>query len=188
MVPLRVAILTPTAPPAVTGNAITVERIRRGLTARSVDARVWDLSVAPADDIERAIAAFAPALVHAFHAFRAGPLGARVAGRLGRPLVVTVTGTDANRDLDDPERGGRVRRALEAAAGITVFHEVMTARVASALADGAARVSVVPQSVVFEPGPPPCSRAADADGPVVLFPAGIRAIKQPRFPLVPLER
>ena len=36
-----------------------------------------------------------PQLIHAFHAFRAGPLGREAARRLAVPLVVTLTGTVA---------------------------------------------------------------------------------------------
>jgi len=43
----RVAVLTPFASPSVRGNAITVERITRGLRQRGVELRVWDLSEVP---------------------------------------------------------------------------------------------------------------------------------------------
>ena len=60
------------------------------------------------DDVGRVagdqVEAFAPDLVHGFHAFRVGPLAVRLARRLEIPLVVTLTGTDANHDLFDPAR------------------------------------------------------------------------------------
>ena len=69
----RVAILTPFASPSVRGNAITAERIARGLRQRGVDLRLWDLSVVPETAVENHIDRFRPAIVHAFHAFRTGP-------------------------------------------------------------------------------------------------------------------
>lgn len=182
----RVALITPFAFPSVRGNAITVERIARGLRGRGVDLRVWDLSVVPEATVEDEVARFRPTLIHAFHAFRVGPLALRVARRAETRLLVTITGTDANHDLFDPERAQVVRRVLEGASSVTVFHESMAVRIAQALPDLAARLAVVPQSAWFEAAggaealPAPARRGP---GPVLLFPAGIRMVKNPRFPL-----
>src|SRR5688500_14021624 len=113
--PLRVALLTPFAPPSVRGNAITVGRIASGLAERDIDVRLWDLATMSQEQIAAAMEAERPALVHAFHAWRCGPLGLRLARRAEVPLVVTLTGTDANHDLFDPERAAAVRRVLEGA-------------------------------------------------------------------------
>ena len=43
----RVALLSPFASPSVRGNAITVERVARGLRQREDEVRVWDLSTVP---------------------------------------------------------------------------------------------------------------------------------------------
>lgn len=187
MAVLRVALLTPSAFPSVGGNAVTVGRIARGLAARGVDVRVWDLAASSNRVVEREVARFGPAIVHAFHARLGGSLGLHAARRGRVPLVVTITGTDANQDLADAERGPAVRRVLDAAAAVTVFHESMAARIAPAMRDGCARIAVVPQSVAFETGAPGPEPPVPAGGPVVLFPAGIRAVKRPRYPLGPLE-
>ncbi|HET7875296.1 MAG TPA: glycosyltransferase [Methylomirabilota bacterium] len=187
----RVAVLTPFAFPSVRGNAVTVERIARGLRARGVDLRVWDLSVLPEHAVEHQVAEFRPTLMHAFHAFRVGPLALPLARRAEIPLLLTITGTDANHDLFDPERAQVVRRVLEGASAVTVFHESMAAQIAGALPDVAARVIVVPQSVHFEDVEgtwPPAVALGRAPGPILLFPAGIRMVKNPLFPLEPLER
>src|SRR2546425_1177558 len=181
----RVAMLTPFAFPSPTGNAVTVERIASGLSSRGIEPRVWDLSAAVAATVEREASRWRPALVHAFHAFHAGPLGARVARLLGLPLVVTLTGTDANHDLSDAQRGPTVREVLEGAVAITVFHRSVAARISAARPELAARVVVIAQSVSFRsPDGPPLPRAA---GPVMLFPAGIRPVKRPLMPLGPLD-
>src|SRR3989441_1861427 len=114
----RVAIFTPFAPPSVRGNAVTVTRVAKGLSDRGVELRVWDLSVSADTTIEAEVEAYRPVLVHAFHAYRAGPLALRVARRTDIPLVVTFTGTDANHDLFDPERAPTVRRVLEGPARV----------------------------------------------------------------------
>jgi glycosyltransferase involved in cell wall biosynthesis len=184
--PLRVAVLTPFAAPSVRGNAVTVARIIRGLQEQGVDLKPWDLSVMAEAAVEREVEEFGPALLHAFHAYRAGPLGLRLARRAEIPLVVTITGTDANHDLFDPERAPRVRRVLEGAARITVFHDSIAARIAAALPDLAGRLVTIPQATRLERGarfdlgarcPVP------SGGTVFLMPAGIRPVKDPLRPL-----
>ena len=183
----RLALLTPFAFPSIRGNAVTVERIARGLRARGADLEIWDLSSMTPSSLERRASEYHPALIHAFHAYRAGPLGLTMARRIGCPLVVTLTGTDVNLDLFDAERSSAVRRVLAGAAAVTVFHESVATVAARALPGVRARLVVVPQSVDLPdpglaPGPPPGER-----DPVMLFPAGIRPVKRPLFPLVPLD-
>src|SRR3984893_2925678 len=178
-------MLTPFAFPSPIGNAVTVERIASGLSTRGIEPRVWDLSALDAATVEREVCQWRPTLVHAFHAFHAGPLGARVARLLGLPLVVTLTGTDANHDISDARRGPAVREVLEDAAAITVFHSSVAALVSAARPELAARVVVIAPSVSFRPfdgALPP-----RAGGPVILFPAGIRPVKRPLMPLGPLD-
>src|SRR3990172_2632713 len=100
--PARLALLAPFLSPSVRGNAVTVERIARGLRARGGELRVWDLSVAPESLVEAEVGAWRPALIHAFHAWRAGPLALRLARRAELPPVVTLTRTEANHDLPHP--------------------------------------------------------------------------------------
>jgi glycosyltransferase involved in cell wall biosynthesis len=189
--PFRLAMLTPFGPPAARGNAVTVSRVAEGLAERGLELRLWDLSVASAAAIESEVVAYRPALIHVFHAYRAGPLALRLAQRVEAPLVVTLTGTDANHDLFDPQRAAAVREVLDRAQHVTVFHRSLGARVGTALPDIAGKLSVVPQSVrfprteVFEleqrwPLPP---RTV-----LFVFPGGLRAVKNPIFPLGPLGR
>jgi glycosyltransferase involved in cell wall biosynthesis len=187
----RLAVLTPFAAPSVRGNAITVGRVVRGLRERGIDARLWDASAASEAAIAREVEAERPALIHVFHAYRVGPLALRLARRLEVPLVVTLTGTDANHDLFDPERAADVRRVLEGAAAVTAFHATIVERVAGALPDLRRRLVVVPQAVRFDDDALPFDLDAawslPAERVLVLFPAGIRPVKAPRMPLAPLE-
>ncbi|MGH7368975.1 MAG: glycosyltransferase, partial [Candidatus Rokuibacteriota bacterium] len=151
----------------------------------------WDLSVVPEGAVEHQIAQYGPALIHAFHAFRTGPTALRLARRAGVPLLVTVTGTDVNNDLFEEDAAPIVRRVLEGAAAVSVFDESMAAPIVEALPATAGRLVVVPQSAVFEAPAsgswPPLAALQRAPGPIVLFPAGIRKVKRPTFPLEPLE-
>lgn len=186
----RVAVLTPFAPASPRGNAVTVGRLTRGLIERDVDFRLWDLSAAPEAVIEAEVEVFQPALVHAFHAFRVGPLGLRLARIMEVPLVVTVTGTDVNEDLFDADRAATVRRVLEATSAIVAFHASIATRIGDALPDLAARITVIPQAARLDEERPfdlAARWALPARRVVLLLPSGIRPVKNPRFPLAPLD-
>jgi L-malate glycosyltransferase len=187
----RLAILAPFGFPSVGGNVVTVARVTQGLRERGETLRLWDLSAAPEAVIAAEVEAYRPALVHAFQARRTGPLALRLAQRLDVPLVVTLTGTDANHDLLDPEWAPLVQRVLEAAVVITAFHGSIVEHVAGLLPDTRARFVVVPQAVRFA-GAAPFDLAArwplPADRVLFLLPAGIRPVKAPRAPLASLDR
>lgn len=187
---LRLAVLTPFAAPSLRGNAITVERIVQGLRGRGATVGVWDLDSTADEAVTGGVEADRPALIHAFHAYRTGPLALRLARRLEVPLIVTLTGTDANHDLFDPERAATVRRVLEGAAAITAFDGSIVERVAAALPDLRGRLAVVPQA----PGLAGRERfdlnarwPLPADRVLFLFAGGIRPVKAPRVPLLALD-
>jgi L-malate glycosyltransferase len=186
----RLAILAPRSAPVALGNAVTVGRVAQGLREHGENLRVWDVSDASEATVVTEIDAYRPTLVHAFHALRSGPLGLRLARRLQVPLVVTLTGTDANHDLLDPERAPAVRPVLEGAAAITAFHASIVEHVAAVLPDTRARFVVVPQSVRFdvrEPFDLAARWTVPHDCVLFLLPAGIRPVKGPRTPLAPLD-
>src|ERR671922_962525 len=149
---MAVAILAPFAFPAVRGNAVTAQRIVVGLRACDVEVDLWDVSATPEADVAAGVDRARPSLIHAFHALRTGPLALRLARRLEVPLVVTLTGTDANHELLDPTNAPHVRRVLEGAAAVTAFDASIVEHVARILPDLRARLVVVPQAVRLEAG------------------------------------
>ena len=189
--PPGVALLTPFSFPSVRGNAVTADRIARGLVERGLAVRVWDLSITGDAALVQEVSAYRPVLIHALHAYRVGPAALRLARRLEVPLVLTLTGTDANDDLFDPARAGVVRGVLEGASTLVVFHESIRDRVIEALPHLASRLVVIPQAARLD-GTEPCDLGARWSLPerrvLFVFPAGIRPVKAPRAPLVPLER
>jgi glycosyltransferase involved in cell wall biosynthesis len=188
---VRAALLTPFDFPSVRGNAITVNRVARGLRERGVELRVWDCSITSPSQLAAEVEAYRPQLIHAFHAYRVGLLALRLARSLEAPLLVTITGTDGNHDLFDAERAQTVRRVLEGASTVTVFHDSMREKIVGALPDLAARMEVIPQSVRLEEGPPYLLAERvelPSDAVIFLFPAGIRMVKNPFFPLAPFDR
>jgi glycosyltransferase involved in cell wall biosynthesis len=188
---VRVAVVAPFTLPCVRGNAITVSRITRGLRERGVEVAVWTTATTPGPVIEAEVAAFRPTLVQGFHAYRVGPLALRLARRAEVPLVVTVTGTDANHDLLDPGRATVVRQVLTGATAVVVFHESMAARLVAAEPRLASRLHVIPQTAAFAASEPFDLDAAwplPAGRVLFVLPAGIRPVKRPRLPLGPLGR
>ena len=75
-----VAILSPVPLDTARGNAVTVARIAEGLRARGVPLDVWHMDTPGLG--ERMLAA-PLGLVHAFHAYRNGPVG-QALGRVSR--------------------------------------------------------------------------------------------------------
>jgi len=186
----RVAVLTPFGLPSVRGNAITTERIVAGLRERGAEVAVWDLSAVAEPDIAAGVEDWRPDIIHAFHAFRSGPLALRLARRLEIPLVVTLTGTDANHELFDAEHAPMVRRVLEGAAVVTAFDASIAERVGGVLPDVRARLVVVPQAARFPPAEPfelESRWPLPADRVLFVLPAGIRPVKAPQRPLVPFD-
>ncbi len=186
---MRIALVTPVASPSVRGNAVTVGRVHRGLRARGVAADVVDLS-RPDPPAAARLHVLAPDLVHAFHAFRGAPTAAAFARERGLPLVVSLTGTDVNHDLVQPERRAATVASIRQAEALIAFHETIRARVAREVPEAAARIEVIPQSVVLADEPCPLGELVPRQPDEVRFllPAGIRAVKNVLFPLGPLGR
>jgi len=185
---MRVALVTPAAFPSVRGNAVTVSRLARGLVEHGVDVVVLDLARTPESALPGALAAAAPDLIHAFHAFWGGRAVAPVARERRVPLVVSLTGTDANHDLFDHERRPVVIESLETARGIVAFHETIRTKVAVETPSVAAQIAVIPQSAVLGGEPCPAADLVPRHGGEVRFllPAGIRRVKDVLAPFGPL--
>ena len=93
--PLRVAILTPTALPGVTGNAVTAERWRRHLSQKGAAVLVIKTASADPRQLVAELDDFHPHLIHAHHVTRAGALILHpdVAKKYsGLPFVVSPAG------------------------------------------------------------------------------------------------
>ena len=105
----RVVFVSPVPLDSPRGNAITVARIAQGLRARGLD-----VCVKCTDDpgLTEPAPGKLPWLVHAFHAYRAGPRGLALARSRRAPLVITLTGTDVSDDLQDPTRGQQAGDAI----------------------------------------------------------------------------
>lgn len=170
---MRVALLCPFSVGPVRGNITTVRRIAAHLpeTGFQVDMIPLDTlaSTEPLTVLERR----RPVLLHAFHAFHAGPTSRLAARRLGIPYLITITGSDLFEPAmrDDPE----IRKVLDDAACVTCFDSLVARHLREFFPEIAARVVVIPQGVDPLPVAEPFSRAEDEF--LMLLPAALRPVK-----------
>jgi glycosyltransferase involved in cell wall biosynthesis len=146
---MKILLLTPTFYPQLTGNAVTVDRIARGLAEGGMVCRVIDLSaVAMEADVLKAAREFSPDILHSFHAFKSGRTGLAVKDLLKVPMITTLTGTDLHEDLRTPGRRETVLSVLAQTDRLTVFNDAARRHL---LREGVntGKISVIHQSVNF---------------------------------------
>jgi len=127
--------------------------------------------------------------VHAFHAYHTGPLAVRVSDAVAAPVIITLTGSDANHDLFDPSRRPAVMQVLERANAIVVFHEAIGAKVCREVPGARAKIRVISQSVRCEQGAfDLLGRMGAVSNETFIFflPAGIRPVKNVLYAVRPL--
>lgn len=136
---MRVLLVAPHPLGEPRGNSVTLARLADGL--RAAGARVKLLGPEQPNPRGRFD------IVHAFHATKAGPRALRVARLGGGALVVTLTGTDLNQDLQDSGRGKIVRRVLKQASALVAFSAADRARLRRYSEVWAAKTRVIPAAV-----------------------------------------
>jgi L-malate glycosyltransferase len=188
---IRVAFLSPQPAGAVSGNETTLRRMLRALERRDVEGLAVHLPDLPPDEAIARLRSFRPHVVHAVHAFRAGPAAVAAADTLGVPLAVTLTGTDLNIDARDPSRAEEVRRVLGRAAAVLAPARTGAEAALLALGVPAARIVAVPKGVELPPRGEvdaliELERAMPPRENLFLLPAGWREVKNNLFPLEPL--
>src|SRR5574337_277045 len=187
---MRLGIVTPFYFPSVRGNSITVQRIESGLREHGTVVRVWSLEEhSSPSTILHALEAFAPDLVHGFHVSASGRIVTDTASRLGIPSILSVTGTDVNTDLFDPDRRVEVMEVLRRATRVVVFHNVMRAKLVGELPEIEHQIRVISQTVHCREVPFDLRhnlRLAPNDL-IFLIPSGIRRVKNVTYCLKPLD-
>lgn len=179
---MKVAFITPFYQQSTRGNAVTVRRLERHLSAAGCDVRVFSLEEFSGIDLLQEVRAFAPACIHAFHGCLGGPPARQIALSLGIPYLITLTGTDVYGE-SVPDRIEELTTVLLNAAALAVFHDVIRQRLLSLLPELIDKIVVIPQGVDL----PEVTGNEEVKGEFVfLLPAGIRPVKNVLFPLRPL--
>lgn len=176
---MRLALITPHYFPSVRGNSITVQRIESGLRDQGLSAHVLSLDRQDAGTIGKELARLRPTIAHGFHARTTGPLVAAAAATLGIPWVVTLTGTDVNHDLYDPELRCAVLDVLRGADAVVAFHASIKAKVEAEVPGVGPRVHVIGQAVQCREARFDLGERLGIRPPafVAFQPAGIRRVK-----------
>jgi glycosyltransferase involved in cell wall biosynthesis len=188
---MRIALITPASHPSVRGNAITVERIASGLRQRGHCVEIYSLEAFPdRAEIPAAIRAFCPDLLHGFHAFATGDVLRTEARDIGVPVLITVTGTDVNHDLFDPDRRTRVVDVLARAQGIVAFHASIREILLKEIPDLGGKIRIIRQAVACgeKPGDYRARWRLTPRHIIFFFAAGIRRVKNLTFCLPALTR
>lgn len=177
---MRVLLITPSFAPAIGGNARTASRWAAGLSARGVDVSMADMANDPGG--RRLIAtarAFAPDLLHAHHAWKAGRwlTAADPEGR--RPWVVSFAGTDLLALEKGDGTSEQIRGVCRRAARFVVQGRDAQRRLTAAAPEWASRVVYVSKGVWLDDEAYPLRREAGVAEDEVLFllPGGVRRVK-----------
>jgi L-malate glycosyltransferase len=180
---MRVLILTPTALPFVTGNAVTAERWRRSLSKKGIGVEVLATQDIHALDLLRELRRIRPELIHVHHAFRAGTLllNPRVMDVCSSlPLVISPGGTDINLDFEMDDRKEMITQIYQMARLIISQSRETSKRLKEVLPDLRDRIAFVPKSFFWFGHDAFDLRKTAACRPEnILFfmPAGIRPVK-----------
>ena len=180
---MRILAFCPFELDTVSGNVVTLKRIRQGLAARGHEFEI--VSVSPSTT-EKEAGAHAdrrkPEVVHFYHAYKTGRL---LPGFNGAPSVVTISGTDLNHDFQDPERRPILERSLRRAGRLVTYNPSLFHRVKTHLPEVVGKLTILPKGVVV--GNEPCD-LRDGSGVVFFLSGGIRPVKDPLFAVEELSR
>jgi glycosyltransferase involved in cell wall biosynthesis len=178
-----VIILTPTALPRVTGNAITAERWHRSLSHEGVAVKVLETQDLDGRSLVDILDRFHPHIVHAHHVSRAGalmldPLVTKEHRHV--PLVVSPAGTDIN--LSAVNEAGRddVRRICRKARALIVQNRETIRSLKKLLPDLHERIAYVPKAFLWLGDESYDLRAIAGcrkDDILFFMPGGIRPVK-----------
>jgi glycosyltransferase involved in cell wall biosynthesis len=179
----RILILTPTAFPSITGNAMTAERWRRGLKDKGFEVEVQATRGLEALALLKIHRLRPPQLIHAHHAFHAGslllnPLFELFGSKI--PLVVSPGGTDMNVDWKDRQKREIIVRTCHRARFIIVQSEELHLRLQDLLPEIGERLVWIPKSILHLGRENFDLRGAAGCGPenlLFFMPAGIRPVK-----------
>jgi len=178
---MRVLILSPTVFPTVSGNGVTAERWRFHLRELGVEVRTLATEKMGTSDLEAALGAFEPDVLHVHHAYRAGRALWRGNGLIGElPLVLSPGGTDLNLEVNSKERIELVKSLVARAKFLVVQSPQMEARVLECWGAVEEKLVRVPKACAWFGDEPYDLRArAGATPEDLLFflPAGIRPVK-----------
>ncbi len=180
---MRILAFSPFPLDTVSGNVVTLKRIRQGLAARGHEFEIVTVSPSTTGrDAQAHAEERKPDVLHFYHAYKTGRLLPAVDGARS---VVTISGTDLNSDFQDSKRRPILERSLRHANRLVTYNSSFFERVKTQWPDLVGKLDLIPKGVVIGDAPYDL-RAGDA---VVFFlPGGIRPVKDPLFAVEELSK
>jgi len=170
---MHIALFAPYSQGPIRGNIITVKRIARNLALHGVSTCIIPLDSLSKQEISQQLNATPPNLIHAFHAFHAGPLAREIAQESGIPYVISITGSDLfDADLRDHPA---THDALNEAAAVCCFDQIIAQQLTSHFPAIADRLVIIPQGVEPLTCSTPVTRPENSF--IALLPAALRPAK-----------
>ena len=143
---MHIALISPYHLDVPGGNVTAIQRLASELRRldHEVDVYVPDQNIPAGKRFD---------VVHGLHALRGGDRALLVGEKLGIPVVITLTGTDVDQGLSDPEERAHVLRNLSLVDGVVALHasQLALARERSGLALAASEVIEQGISVGHQP-------------------------------------
>lgn len=163
------------------GNTITVKRIAKGLQMQNISTEIVDARVTSVMDDTQNVD-----LYHGFHAVHFYTFMEK-ATFAPTPYMITMTGTDLNKDLFDEQKRSHVVETLKGAEAIHVFEEKGKHIVTREVPEVADKLYVIPQGVSTFPQVPRSYRKEKGTF-LFILPAGLRQIKNISSAIFMLEK
>lgn len=170
---MHIAILCPFSQGPARGNLTTVDRISRFLQKCGCQVSLLPLDAPNLAELQGKLADDPPDLLHAFHAFHAGPSARKLAAQLKKPYLITLTGSD----LFDPALRDhqQTRQSIADAVAVTCFDQLVAEQALSTFGMPHEKLVVIPQGVEPFSDSTPLSHPEDAF--IILLPAALRPVK-----------
>lgn len=178
---MRIALISPYSTGPIRGNIVTVDRISTFLRQTGVEVLVLPADTLSVEDMELRLGAFAPQLIHAFHASYCGGIARYLSTRFNVPFIITITGSD----LHDPLLRGHIdtAKAIEDARTVVCFNSGEASELSGYFPRVADRIVVISQGVEQLPVTAANLFGLKDNEFVLLLPAAVRPVKQIEFPI-----
>ncbi len=176
---MRIAIISPYSTGPTRGNIITVQRIIHHLEKSEITVLQLPADSLSPDEMLNSIRFFSPDIIHSFHAYHCGHIAQYLESKIGKPFIISITGSDIN----DPafRMHPSTVCALAATTSIICFDQKCAESVKSHFPGTSDKITIIPQGVE----PLPTSDISIPDIPedafVLLLPAMLRPVKQVEF-------
>lgn len=170
---MHIALICPFSSGPNRGNITTVRRIADNSTAAGCRITMVNLDSMSAEEQLAVLDQDRPGLLHAFHAYHAGPTARLVSRKLCIPYLITITGSDLfDSNICNAEE---TRTAILDSAAVTCFDPLVAQRLTKVFPHIAGKLIVIPQGVAPLPVQNPFLHFDDKY--LILLPAALRPVK-----------